>query len=418
MEKMPIKILSWDFLIFFFYVLWLGHGSDIVGSYDPRVNLTGMALLLFSVTYLVHKNALTNFKEFYVVCTIVILWSILHFFVDTEFSYLWTIILFLKLLVGYIIVRSYGKMIILYFEKSIVILSAISLLCWGLSVIFGPQLLASIAPFASNSGNADSSFLVYTIFAGERGHVYGMGDMIRNSGFAWEPGLFASILVFAIFFNILKNDNRFLWKNRSLQILILTLITTFSTTGYVSFLIIMALHLVSGSVMTVWKKILTSGLLILIVFYVNTLPFMSEKIYNDSQSSAIIDGTFDETWAAKNNMKITAGRFEGISLDLMNVHDKPILGYGFCLKDSYVYKNISYYVLTSNGLVKPIAIYGIPLFFLFLMAFISSSKKWTRLYHYRNPLMMILIFIAPSISYSFIEDPIYLAIMLYSLFSK
>ena len=63
----------------------------------------------------------------------------------------------------------------------------------------------------------------------------------RNCGFTWEPGGFACFLILAIIINLASN--KFKIRNKSLMILILSLITTFSTTGYMAFAFIMIWYL-------------------------------------------------------------------------------------------------------------------------------------------------------------------------------
>ena len=60
--------------------------------------------------------------------------------------------------------------------------------------------------------------------------IEGNGAVYRNSGFAWEPKGFANFLVLAIIINCILNDFKI---NKKLSVLIVALMTTFSTVGYI-----------------------------------------------------------------------------------------------------------------------------------------------------------------------------------------
>ena len=56
-------------------------------------------------------------------------------------------------------------------------------------------------------------------------------SQFRNTGFTWEPKAFANFLMLGILFNLLRYRLRFF--NKRMIIMLITLITTFSTTGYI-----------------------------------------------------------------------------------------------------------------------------------------------------------------------------------------
>jgi hypothetical protein len=79
---------------------------------------------------------------------------------------------------------------------------------------------------------ADYWYSFFFVFSGR--------DDMRNSGFMWEPGAFAMILIMGIIYNLCKHGIQF---NKHIIIYTIALITTFSTAGYLSLGILIILFL-------------------------------------------------------------------------------------------------------------------------------------------------------------------------------
>lgn len=97
----------------------------------------------------------------------------------------------------------------------------------------------------------------------------------RNSGFCWEAGQFASMIVLALTFHLLRTKEKF-YKNKSFWILLAGLITTFSTTGFVTFGVLLLFKTVFGKV-SFGKRIAYIAVLGTLYMFAMDLPFMREK---------------------------------------------------------------------------------------------------------------------------------------------
>ena len=412
-EYKKIKYSSWKFLIFLFFVLVFGRGSSLVASFDLRINPAGTLIYVMCIIYMLKnsKNAQVATKSPFSIlfwCTLSI-WTFLHFFIiDGGYPIIIYGQFWLHILTGILIIKTYSKDIGIYYEKAMILLSAISIPCWAIETFIGYGILEKFPFLLENTlGNSQYSILLYTL--GDATTSLG-----RNSGCAWEPGLFSIMICIALLFNISRNKGVKL--NKSFIILLLALITTFSTTGYTVALIIFACHYIFSKRISLVSKFLYLCFFGIILTSVYKLPFMAEKI----ESRVNIENFATESdaleWYEKEHILFTVDRFEGMYLDYQNLIHNPVVGYGLQREKSYVYNNISPYIITSNGVVKPFAQMGIILGFLFLLLTYKSCIKLNKDYKFDVSWILFVVIIISSVSYMFDSTPIMRAIQLYALY--
>ena len=183
-------------------------------------------------------------------------------------------------------------------------------------------------------GNSQYSILLYTL-----GNVDTMsGGLWRNSGCAWEPGLYSIMLSMAILFNIYHNNG--IRLNKRFFILLIALITTFSTTGYIIAMIIFACYFMFSKKNRIVHKIIYIIIFGITFFFIYELPFMSNKIEQRGQVENFTTNSGAMEWYEKEDIIYTPDRFEGIYLDYLNFLANPIIGYGIQREKSFVYNNI------------------------------------------------------------------------------
>lgn len=109
---------------------------------------------------------------------------------------------------------------------------------------------------------------------------------IRNMGMFWEPGAFGGYLLLGLFFLLSKKQSKKQW--RAFAILVLTLLSTQSTTAYVSFAFLIVYAVFSGyfdaGLRRAGPRIFLRGLSVFMVlapliFAIRDVSFLSEKIY-------------------------------------------------------------------------------------------------------------------------------------------
>lgn len=416
-----IKFFSSRFLVFLFFVLVFGRGSSLVVNFDPRINLIGFLLYMICLIYLLGKPNINRIKRskgvvsttFWIVLAV---WLLAHLFIlDKGFPIMPYSFFILHIFAGILLLKKYHKNIVVYYEKAMVFLAYVSLIGWGIESLGGSSLLLKSPILLENSaGVSDYSLILYTLSVDPMRSQELYGGIFRNSGCAWEPGLFSVMLCIAILFNIFQNKKVIFSKR--LIVLLIALITTFSTTGYVMTIVIFAGYYLFGRKINPVQRIIYLSIIVMGTLYIYNLPFISEKIDRNADTQSFSTEEASYVWYEKEGRAYTTGRFEGIVLDYMNFKNKPILGYGIMRENSYIYRKISPVIITSNGIMKPFAMFGIVLGFILLVITYKSTVKLSNEYLFAPPYLLFIVIILGSVSYMFDSTPIMRAIQLYSLY--
>ncbi|MGB5943768.1 MAG: hypothetical protein WBG71_12870 [Leeuwenhoekiella sp.] len=208
---------------FFFYTdaVWLALEAVLlaVGVYRKRITHRDVKLILvFSGVYLAYVLFRFPFNGLPISYLVSDFFFLMKFLVT---AYLFCVVLREKTL--------------FYLVKVITHLAALSLVFFALQFVGGGKILQATggavnALVPNLSGGGYTNFFVFT---------YDSLHWYRNSGFCWEPGAFGCFLCLASLFNFFQNGFRF---DRDAIILAIALLTTFSTTSYFAFSLILLLR--------------------------------------------------------------------------------------------------------------------------------------------------------------------------------
>lgn len=416
-----IKFFSSRFLVFLFFVLVFGRGSSLVVNFDPRINAAGFLLYILCIIYLLGKTNINHIKRsktaIYAIFWIVLaVWFFAHLFIlDKGLPIMPYSFFLLHIYTGILLIKTYHKDIVVYYEKAMVFFAYVSLIGWAIESAGGSSLLLKSPILLENSaGVGEYSLILYTLSVDPARIQAVYGGIIRNSGCAWEPGLYSVMLCIAILFNIFQNKKNIF--NKRLIVLLIALITTFSTTGYVMAIVIFAGYYLSGRKIGTVKRIIYLSIIVVGSIYIYNLPFISEKINDDANTESFSTEEASYVYYEEKGKNYTTGRFEGIVLDYMNFKDKPIMGYGLTREASYIYNKISPVIITSNGIAKPFAMFGIILGVILLAITYKSTAKLSNEYLFAPPYLLFIVIMLGSVSYMFDSTPIMRAIELYALY--
>lgn len=318
---------------------------------------------------------------------------------------------------GYVLVNALREKLFVYYERLVVVLSAITLLFYSFQVIIGSEALNRLSFMEPLDHNSIGSFLIYNISNEEVYEGQSILNLPRNCGFCWEPGRFACLVIIAITLNLIRTKAKFV-ENKPLIILIISLLTTFSTTGYATLLMVIMSFLIMTA--SNFRKVLFGVCFVPLALFMIDLPFMREKIQDTSDTSSF--GYLNESSLAAKEKNVeeedmsvfTPQRFECISLDVLNFINDPILGYGTNRRNSYVYNEISPYIALSNGIMKDFAMFGIMLAIVFHILLIRNSRYVSEYGKNGNQYIFYIMYLCISVSYSFILLPVVTPIFLYS----
>ena len=120
------------------------------------------------------------------------------------------------------------------------------------------------------------------------------GAMYRNSGFAWEPKGFANFLILAIIINSVMYDFKI---NKKMIILIIALITTFSTVGYIILFTSFAGFLFINNKIKIYYAVI--AFIVFSIILISENDFIFDKVSNEiytmhDQAEMVYDKRFFE----------------------------------------------------------------------------------------------------------------------------
>jgi len=280
------------------------------------------------------------------------------------------------------------------YVKWILVLSLISLIGWFLSIInieWISSLLSPINLSGGYVGDDPNGIYIHTIFYTINYSTVNTWALKypRNSGFCWEPCCFSALLVLAIYINlILKKENIISWKN---ILLLTTLITTFSTTGYLALFGLLIYEYAAKK-----KNITTIIILSLFIILFYHLFYRFEFLYGKV-------GVYTEAnpylLPAEGRYIIAGSRIAGYSLVLQDLKRNPFLGkalrntgYYSGYGDFNVWHLNSIYTITSTmGLV------GLILWLWFL---VNSSVELSKTYNHTPKYGLVIIIILISFGFN------------------
>lgn len=218
-------------------------------------------------------------------------------------------------------------------------------------------------------------------------------SFIRNNGPFYEPGLFASYLNIALAFNICKN-RRLLDKDNIM--LILAILSTCSSAGYVSFLLIVVFSTFTQKKMM--YKIVTVIAILILWQPIMELDFMADKI------TANYDKAFDSS----------ASRFGAVIYHWEKIQLSPLLGYaGGATPITHFDQMMAYRenLLSPNGLSYLFVYWGIPLALYFYLLMYNGLKKLVGDNEKGISLWLFLVILSTAFSQTITTSPFILTLV-------
>ena len=365
---------------------------------------------------LIYRNSINFFHgKLWALIAVMLCWTVaicykFHDFSSTNLSFYF--FLFYAIFIAFIHVRVYGRDLFPLYEHIMVVLATISLVLWGITIIPGFRLLFQLFPETVHGSNV---LYIFHSLDPAKGHAFGF--FVRNAGCSWEPGRFAIMLVLAILVNLARKGITF-YKNKNIIILLLALVSTFSTTGYSIAILLYSIFWFDKLNL---RKIITFFFIVLpFTIFLFSFDFMGEKIQDranfeeQTKERMIQINYYEET---KGNEYIASlDRFESAYFEWMNFLQDPLLGYGRNWDNSWFRQTLTKNMTLTGGFVKIFSQNGIFIgLFLYILLFYSSIiAGQTYLNRHKFALAMVLLF--SSISYPIFGIPIYTAFWFYGLF--
>lgn len=410
----------------FFLVLFIFAARSTYEFSSFGVNYMSNFLLVFSLAiYEAYKHRINIFnKKVVLFFGVFLIWYFaLRYICRVPMHPTFLINLLFTIWVCIILTNSLKSKLFLYFEQLTTTLTVICLVLYAINVVAGPGALKPFCFFTPYSGVSDGSMLIYNLTDYNNRDDSVLFGLLRNYGFAWEPGRYASFLAIAIVLNLSRTKFK-VKGNKALYILLFGLFTTFSTTGYVA--IMVTLLCLAYSHFKGITKIVVTTVMLAASLYIMELPFIREKIEEYSNTESFITEDIDRIKGSERHQQTQEGgnvftpqRFECIALDFLNFSEYPLTGYGMDNRQSFVHRKISDYIALTNGIISEFAHWGLIIGLLFNIYLIKSSRKISLLMNPRNnKWVLILLYYILSVSYNFIFEPAVISLFLFTLFAN
>lgn len=354
--------------------------------------------IIFICSFILIINEHLFTKKINIIWFSVLLFFSMLSFIHGQLEYYRCIYYLCWLSVCYIFIRKKGIAIFYYLEKTIYYFSLISILFYALEFLLGDSFYSMMRTFGSQLSSSMASRehrIAYNIIVYTTNAI--PGEIPRNCGLYFEPGLHACYIVLSIILNYLRTKKLF---TRQQNYLLVVLASTISTSGVLLYAMFML-------VVTQRKNILLFFVVILLVFFVAfymDIPFIHEKISKAFNQV----GNYDELFAksAAWNTDLHPDRLVSLQLGIIDLLKYPIWGTGkvsSSLGDFYGGE-----IIPSSGLAQLMMYYGSSILIIFLYMISKLSFKVS--IFFRLPFMKwflpLFIFLF-SITY-YIDTPIFL----------
>lgn len=381
-----------------------GYGMSFMVGWSAGQNIFFFALPIGFSIYIAIKHHINLLdKKFMGIVLLFAVWQIGICLKYSTLNVSYAFFTIYPLFVAYIMIKAYGKYLFIFYEDIITKLSIISLFGWLILLII-PKVVNLLGASPEESVN----FYVFNIQAAKIWLT-----PIRNSGFSWEPGRFASLVVVAILFNLYRTNFSVKSSNKNFYILLIALITTFSTTGYMSFFLgILPLFL------NKYRKYAVPLFLVfcsIAIYLYNSVDFLGEKI--ESLSDISTTETRLEEASQYIEEAIVPQRIDAAYLEALNIINDPILGYGKDVLNSHINKDFAANIFLPNGHLKVFARYGILLGALIFLWLFRASKRIAKTFNNKRTYGFLIIMILICMSYEWFGIPYITAFWLYGYFA-
>lgn len=328
----------------------------LFGKFSGTVGLL-LTILIIHRKFEIEKDFIKRYR--YILVLIAVIFG-LQFILLPTISELAIINLLLKILMGGLIFNYLKESFVFNFFLVLSGLSLISLFFFIFINVFGLTLI----PYILLRPEVKSYIFYGTSYA---------IHLKKNAGMFWEPGANAGILTLCLALNF-KNLKLYWDKYRfKLIIILLTLISTQSTTGYIVGFAIALLYFMQQQ-NYIFSVIFLSALLSLGIFIYQKTDFLKGKIESQLQNAS-----------EQNIGEFSNSRFGSIIFDWHYIKKHPIIGNGFDIKTRYEDHQYMFIgakgdvIGSGNGFSNYLAAMGIFFiiaYFYFLYKAIALYGRW------------------------------------------
>lgn len=368
MKKIRIKRIG-DFIskhrydILVFFLIFMSNEGFLFGVGNNDIVIKSKFFITIIICALMFLLKRKNFKKnivflFIILSSIVIVSDCINKCIDIWT--LWRVILlfFSMIIVSEVSIENFMES----FINVIVCICFLSLITYFINIFF-PSIISKL-PITSNYINTK----FYNFFGiNYIPLIYNSHYGIRNYSLFREPGVFACYIGIALLMVLLGNDKGYKTQFRKVIILSISMITTFSTSGILTFILILLTYALKGNK----DKNITRLIILLFTFLaiftlIGKFDLVFDKLFNTTSQFA----------DSKND------RYNGIAVAFDLILRNPILGIGitnFDIESKLVVLFIGDKIISTNNytitLLKIFAQSGIVYFLTYILGLFKFLKK-------------------------------------------
>lgn len=346
-----------DYLTMFLLLCVSGNPCVVhFSEYADYVNLLMFTWLV--VLYGRHLNRGLCKRIMLWVSLLLVIFTVQTFTLESQFQ-LTSINYMVKMSVAILVTAIFSERFPIIYFKTITFVAVCSLFCFSLNFV-GVEL-----PALFDLEHRGTSVFFYR-------QQFDISTSLRNSGMFWEPGAFAGYIIFA--YLLFVNELGTLWKRYKKRciILLIALLTTASTTGYV----VGAMIAVAYFAQRIRNKLVLGMAYLVIIpmlYWVYTqADFLGEKITQEYETAMSSDA-----------LSVNQSRMGSALIDFYYIKKHPCFGNGLHQSTRYA-DHLKYYDYEdlqgfSNGFTGNIASLGIVFMLCFLIAIYRNKtlqRKW------------------------------------------
>lgn len=351
-------------------------------------------------------------KRLLMVISVTGLWSIasiLKYEVNSLEELSYHFFIYYAIIIAYIHIKVFGTDLMSLYEELLVLICKITLPLW-LFCVLAPSIAT---PFFNLFPETIFGHNFLYIFNKINADVYDEGYLfLRNAGFSWEPGRFAVMICFAILFNIQRKGVTFV-KNNNIYWLLISLLSTESTTGYSTVIVLYALNLLSRK-WTIRNVLLALFIFVPIVLQTTQLDFMTGKIVTQYEKVATIDKDLSGKYS-DHTRTIALDRMPSLVIEFGNFLEDPLLGYSRNIEHAAIFKTLPDNITFTGGLMQMFSQFGIFLALFYYGILFYSSRKVGK-YFGTSKLGLAMCTILSLLSYPLFMIPLFFAFWLQGIF--
>ncbi len=251
--------------------------------------------------------------EVFTILAFVLIFCI-QFYLFGVFSFTTLTGIVLRMLTGLFYLKVEGKEFVAKYVKTMQVICLISLIAYLTFNIFPGLYYYLEQKGFRNSGewNFTTTIFVYQFSP--------INTIYRNIGPFWEPGIFGIFINISLFFKLFILEKKL--KNNLLEIA--SVLTTFSTTNYLIFFVLLILYYAIYSRQMFKVAYILASVTLFIVIFLNS-DFLYNKLTTQIRE-AKIEGVI-----------LNEGRFVSIIRDYEDLKKSWVTGTGFLLKNRFYY---------------------------------------------------------------------------------